>query len=187
MVETVQTGALLRPRPAARATRRWRRVAGIAGLAGVRGGGAPASSLPSTLVVSDPYGSQAPAQRGGGQENYGALYERPTHAGGEPQRGYAHGPAEAQAGPGFGYGSAPPLALPDTVNVMSIIDQPPVQQPSYGLGARQGYTHGASGGGPPLQPPAQPSSGAPPGWTTHYTPDQRRYYYNAATGESSWA
>jgi WW domain len=66
---------------------------------------------------------------------------------------------------------------------MSIIDQPPNQQPSYGLGASQGYAPA------PAQQPQQqpPAGGLPSGWSVHYTPDQRPYYFNASTGQSSWS
>ena len=143
--------------------------AGIAGVRGVRqpqhGGGHMPSHLPSTIAVTD--------------QSYSAQQQQQQHPHhGAPQ--YHQPPAQHHQQHAY----EPPRAqLPDTVNVMSIMDQPPSQQPSYGVGG--GGAHGYRPQ-PMQQPVPQPAAAPPPRWETLYTPEGRPYYYNPATRETSW-
>ncbi|KAF9400176.1 hypothetical protein BGZ94_005527 [Podila epigama] len=52
-----------------------------------------------------------------------------------------------------------------------------------------GVTHPTPGAPPPLAfrpPPPPPTNWLPPGWTEHKAPDGMPYYYNAASGQSTW-
>jgi hypothetical protein len=134
---------------------------GIAGVAGVRQSG-PASSLPATLNVA----SQAPM---------------PMHQyGGDPAvlsaNAHSHGSYSGQQPP-----AARPVNLPDTLNVLSIIDQPPAQRSSYGISGTPGHDGYTSS--MPQQPPSNMSASLP---QMHYTPDGRPYYYHPGTGQTSW-
>lgn len=137
--------------------------AGIAGVQGMRrpqhGGNNMPSHLPSTIPVTD---QAYPVQQ---QQQYGGHHQPAAHH--HPQHAYE--PPRAQ--------------LPDTVNVMSIMDQPPSQQPSYGVGG--GGAHGYRPQ-PMQQPMPQPAAAPPQRWDTLYTPEGRPYYYNPATRETSW-
>lgn len=75
--------------------------------------------------------------------------------------------------------AAPAPALPDTLNVVSIMDQPPSQQPAYGVGG--GTAHAYAAHAPMPAPQQQPQ------WEVHYAPDGQPYYYNPRTQETSWA
>lgn len=75
---------------------------------------------------------------------------------------------------------APAPALPDTLSVVSIIDQAPSQQPAYGVGGAtaHAYTYAAHAPVHPAQQQVQ--------WEVHYAPDGRPYYFNPRTQETSW-
>jgi hypothetical protein len=153
---------------------RWRmaRRAGIAGLAGIREGSHNTSgmhtpaNLPSTLTVAD---SSYPSQpTGGGYPS--------------PHRHESGGAAYAHAANNYhGYQQAAPAgsSLPETLNVMSIIDQPPAQSSSYGI---------SSGQAPPGYAPVAPLQAPPPvaQWQTHFTLEGRPYYFDPSTGQSVW-
>ncbi|KAG0281940.1 transcription elongation regulator [Linnemannia exigua] len=68
------------------------------------------------------------------------------------------------------------------------INGPPPHQPI--LGGPPGVAGGALFGAPPPPPPPgfmpPPNMMLPPGWTEHKAPDGMAYFYNAATGSSSW-
>lgn len=101
---------------------------------------------------------------------------------------YGGGQQHHYGGGGGGYGApAPqPVALPDTLNVVSIIDQPPAQHSSYGIS--DAAAQGAYGAPPPPQQQQQlaPPPQAQPQWQVHHSPEGRPYYFNASTGQSSW-
>jgi WW domain len=85
---------------------------------------------------------------------------------------------------------------------MSIIDQPPAQNSSYGISSAQsGY--GAPLGVPPAQqqqsqqqwapPPSAPQqqqqpppAQQQPQWQMHYTQEGQPYWVDPATGQSTW-
>ena len=58
---------------------------------------------------------------------------------------------------------------------MSIIDQPPAQSSSYGVSSQ------ATPSAPPLAPPPQQAA-----WQVFHTAEGRPYYFNAASGTTSW-
>ncbi|KAF9289271.1 transcription elongation regulator [Linnemannia elongata] len=63
---------------------------------------------------------------------------------------------------------------------------PPHQQ--HIIGGPPGVPPGAHFGAPPPPPPGafMPPNLLPPGWTEHKAPDGMAYFYNAASGQSSW-
>ena len=182
-------------------------IGGIAGIGGVRHGGGGfgaghgggngaggggsgfsgassysgyAPSLPATVNVADssfpPHVGPPPHGLHGAARQAGPPQHGPPEAGQpEPRRQWAP-------------------ALPDTLDVVSIIDQPPAQTTSYGIGsAAQGASQQQPWGAQappqhmpqPHMPPPQPSPAAGQ-WQMHYTPEGRPYYFNADTGQSSW-
>ncbi len=82
--------------------------------------------------------------------------------GSQPGGGPGGVPAQQQAGAGTppGYGAMPPPPPPGTMG-------------------------GAAGGAQPPLPPPAPQQ-ATHAWSEHLTPEGLRYYYNTATGTSSW-
>jgi hypothetical protein len=130
--------------------------------------GAPGNSLPATLNVASPAPAPTPSHRyGEPAATLQSAYSQ--NQGGYSQGGYSQG----------GYGAQQPaVALPNTLNVVSIIDQPPTQRSSYGISGTAGhdsYTPAA----PMHAPPAQQ-------WQTHYVPEGRPYYFNPGTGQTTW-
>jgi len=98
----------------------------------------------------------------------GAAYPQQQQQ--QQQQGYSDSPYSS-------YESVPQpaVALPDTLTVTSIIDQPPAQQPCYGMwGQAGGY---AAAPAVPLPEPLQ--------WETHYS-EGRPYYFCRATGQTQW-
>lgn len=152
-------------------------MGGIAGVGGVRNAGPTlASSLPDTINVVGTAGQSdstqasfghAPAYRPGYREQQGMAepgYGMAGYGHAPPQQQQQHHPDHYQ----------PPVALPDTVTVASIIDEPPPRQSMYGISHQQSYP-----GAPPV--PQQPAQ-----WETHYAPDGRVYYFNPSTGQTQW-
>eukprot|EP00892_Ulva_mutabilis_P005323 jgi/Ulvmu1/3162/UM015_0202.1 len=139
-------------------------IGGISGVAGVRAGGGGPSQLPSTISVSDStYPSHAPK----GMPHHDP-YQSAGYQGSSPMM--HHGHALAAAAP----------ALPDTLNVVSIMDQAPTQQPAYGVGGATAHAHSYAAHAAVPPPQQQPQ------WELHYAPDGRPYYYNPRTQETSW-
>ena len=200
-------------------------IGGIAGIAGVRtasghnagpsghsgsahggGGGRGGAPLPATLNISDPYGDQQSGEAGAGSSRQHGAPPQPQY-GGAP--GYGAG-GFGGGGGGGGYQDQA-ASLPDTLNVMSIIDQPPAQRSSYGIGsAHAGYGAPAQQQQQQQPPPQQQQAashpqpqhaapqqfapqqlqagyGAPQAqWQTHYTAEGRPYYFDPASGQTSW-
>lgn len=147
---------------------------GSSGFSGASSYSGYAPSLPATVNVADT--SFAPHE-------------------GAPPSSMHGGPHHGPPGPQPHYGAPAPRhqwapALPDTLDVVSIIDQPPAQTTSYGIGsAAQGAPqHAQWGGAPPQHQPAMPAPPRQPApqWQTHYTPEGRPYYFDPATGQSVW-
>ncbi|KAF9135868.1 hypothetical protein BGW39_010683 [Mortierella sp. 14UC] len=67
------------------------------------------------------------------------------------------------------------------------INGPPPHQPIHGGPPGVGVGGAHFGAPPPPPPPGfMPPNMLPPGWTEHKAPDGMAYFYNAATGSSSW-
>jgi WW domain len=135
---------------------------------GQHGSSSMPGQLPSTIAVTD-QAYTAPPQQLHPHPQGGHYHSQPHPHSGHPQNSYE--PPRAQ--------------LPDTVNVMSIMDQPPPHQPSYGVGGGGAHGYGSQPMQQPLPQPAAPSA-PPQRWETLYTPEGRPYYYNPATRETSW-